>query len=102
MYTALNTGHSACPAGEITLVRELAQHFHLKSTHVPQHHITNPLVVPFDMSVRASLPGETDRLADSLLLAVFITILSEASTHLITQRNTEGAPTREPVSGLTP
>ncbi len=84
--------------GEVMLIRGLAKHPHLKSTHVPQHHVTNPLVVPFDVSIRAPLPKETDRFADF----IFITISSEASTHCITQTNTEGIPTREPASGLTP
>lgn len=32
---------------------------HLQSTHVPQHHISNPLVVPFNVSVGAPLPDQT-------------------------------------------
>lgn len=30
---------------------------HLQGTHVPQHNISNPLVISFHMSIRAPLPG---------------------------------------------
>lgn len=32
---------------------------HLQRTHVPQHHIADPLVVTFDVSVGAAFPEET-------------------------------------------
>lgn len=32
---------------------------HLERGHVPQHHVADPLVVAFDVSIRAPLPAET-------------------------------------------
>lgn len=71
--------------------------FHLKGTHVPQHHVTNPLVVPFDVGVGASLPEESNRFACCLYYHVIRSFYVNYHT-----LNTEAAPTREPASGLTP
>lgn len=35
---------------------------HLQRTHVPQHHVADPLVVAFDVSVRAPLPGQNTQI----------------------------------------
>lgn len=66
-------------------IQELAKYFHLKGTHVPQHHITNPLVVPFDVGIRASLPEETNRFVCCLYYNV---IRSFRVSYLTTQRGT--------------
>lgn len=81
-----------CTEEEIFLIQELASH--LKSTHVPQHHITNPLVVTFDVSIRASLPEETVlfSLASHRGLQWIVSHIQILKEHL----------TREPASGPTP
>lgn len=79
----------------VTRKGERGERRHLKSTHVPQHHITDPLVVPFDVSIRASLPDETGR------FSLYYRVITNLHT-FNTPRSSEGAPTREPASGLTP
>lgn len=46
---------------------------HLKRGHVPQHNVANPLVVAFDVSIRAPLPEEAQHLQhQNVVLTLFI------------------------------
>lgn len=42
-----------------------SQAFYLQSRHVLQHHITNPLIIAFDMSIWTPLPVKKNRLQSS-------------------------------------
>lgn len=63
---------SSAVTSVITSEREsLRINRHLQRTHVPQHHVANPLVVALDVSVRAPLPGQNTQIVSILVSASY-------------------------------